>query len=375
MTSKKLSLQLFVTFALGLGACAEPRPDERFGLPAVYLDLRSEDLARLKQSTFAGGTVPVDVWRGDTHKRGKLSVAGSTTVDDVKKSYNLDLKNDEGVAIRLRVNAMLADPSALRGALTWSVFRALGFDAPEAQHVAVFLNDDYLGLYLLHQTIDEHFFEVRGEEAKNIYPGIFGWTKMDSAADAERQFKSRIDPDNLSDLKNLITWLNVPSTEESRRSISTLLDVEEVGRYMAGSLFTDNADGIVNNFILYRTVENPIFSIMPWDLERTFYHPRARDETEFFDRSVMMRVLLDDLPAAKNAYECGLDHLSAELPPEEFVASVRLLVQQIEVAYAEDRFLSSYALSLDEQAESIIEHIRAQGRLLADSPSPCTHDD
>ena len=341
---------------------ADPLPD--YGLETVELHVDSADVARLRAGTFTDTSVPAVVDMFGESRVAELSVAGRSSVDDFKKSYRLELDDGE-----YRLNAMSRDPSALRGYLAWQVFLAAGFETPALRHVALFLNREYLGLYLFHESMDADFFTARGADPIRIYAARNGAT-MERTADVERTFSSRIEPDDYADLERLVGLINEPATAENEETLDRLLDRDSVARYMAATYFSDNRDGVFNNFILYRTQEDPRFAMLPWDLDHSFWFVEDPGDTGLFETNAMMRRLWKN-PGDRQRVLCELAALDHRMPPATLEAILDEVSARIEEAWRHDRLLGAGPRSLDEHVAAIDERNLAQHAKLAPLGEPC----
>lgn len=350
--------------ALGVAACYEAAPPDDHGLEAVRLRVEPADVARLRAGTFTDTPVVATVELRGVDQVAELSVAGRTSVDDFKKSFNLDL--DAG---RVRLNAMSRDRSATRGYLAWQIYAAAGFATPDLRHASVFLNGEYLGLYLVHETIDADFFTDRGEVPLAIYAARDSRATMEHSGDVERAFSSRLEPDVYSDLERLVALINAPPTPGNRRELGRLLDVASVARYMAATRYSDNRDGIDNNFVLYRTRRDPRFAIVPWDLDFSLWFVGKPTDGALFDGNAMMRRLWKE-PRARRSYLCTLVGLRESAGAGSLNRQLDDLAAHIGEAWRADRFLAAGDESLDEQVAAIRARNVAQEKAL-DSLPPC----
>jgi hypothetical protein len=98
-----------------------------------------------------------------------MEIRGATSVVLPKKSYDIELQNDQGGDRKLPLAGMPADSdwalhgcgndhTCLRNALAYAVGREFGRYAPRTRFIEVFLDGKYLGLYLLVERVrrDNH---------------------------------------------------------------------------------------------------------------------------------------------------------------------------------------------------------------------------
>jgi len=76
---------------------------------------------------------------------------------------------------KLNLNGEHNDPSVIRSKVCWDILRKMEIPAPRANHVQVYINDDYYGLYISVEHIDEEFIKSRftyndGNQYKCLWP-------------------------------------------------------------------------------------------------------------------------------------------------------------------------------------------------------------
>lgn len=312
--------------AIAVAGCAELPPVDGFGLETVELHVEPSDVARLRAGTFTGTAVPALVDIGGASLVADVSVAGRSSVDDFKKSFNIELGSGE----RLRLDAMSRDPSAVRGYMTWQIFAAERFPSVKPRHVSVFMNGDYLGLYLLHEIIDAGFFSRRGLEAIAIYAARDNLATMERGSDLESAFSSRLEREHHGDLERLVALI------AEGAALDDLLDSDSVIRYMAASHYSDNRDGIVNNYVLYRTRQDRRFAVLPWDLDYSLHYVNHPDDGTLFERNALMRSLWSD-----PRYLCALAELAAAAPASALDQRLDEIAAHIAEAWRHDRLLGA----------------------------------
>ena len=353
-----------MTSVVIVGCDSTPRPSQQFGLNAMYLQLDTSDLSKIQLGTFSKTKVPVHIHWDDSSFLGKLSVAGESSVDDLKKSYNLDFSNEYQGRTRYRLNAMSRDPSALRSALSFRVFASFGFATPPLQYVSVFLNDRYLGLYLFHSVVDHAFFSNRDQTAISLYAARGTDATMEKSGDTEHSFSRR--RGNYGDLKQLVTIVRAPPTPANRQDLQQYLNIDSALRYMAVTAFIDNQDGIDNNFILVRTERESRFSLLPWDLDFTFRNRYHLDATPLFAKNAMMRRLYNN-DQFRAQFDCFVDELNQSVPASLLTVWLDENHNQILQAYKNDRILGSHSKPLADQVQRIKDQIKETEKTIQDN--------
>jgi len=226
-------------------------------------------------------------------------------------------------------------------------FQLAGLDVPSVEPVALWLNHEYLGLYLMFEPIDADFFERRGDHVRALYKARDLLATLESTGNVEAAFAARLDGQNHSDLRTLIENVDLAARGQPNR-LEALVDKENVLRYMAGAQFIDHWDGIFNNYYLARRTRQPKFSIFAWDLDQTFHSTLDPADGEFFEPNLLMRFLYADAHAS---YLEELQRFDRIVTPERFGELVDEFEATIQEAYEHDPFLRDEPLH--EQAEAL----------------------
>lgn len=345
---RRIGLALGFWFGFGLlSGCGDPERADGYGLTLIELDMRSDAVAELRHGAYTESPAPCRAEIGGLETRCQIRVAGSTTRDDLKKNFDLELAGEYSGRRRHRLSAMHGDPSGMRTLLALSSLALAGHEVPRAEPVALWLNDDYLGLYLLLEPIDPKFFEARDDRALALYKARNLRASLHSTHDLELAFARRVDEPNYSDLRALVEAIAAAARGDSRQ-LDELVDTRQVLSYMAGAQFINNWDGIFNNYFLARSERAPRFSILAWDLDQTFGAILDPDDGKLFETNALMRLLHD---TDQERYRDELRSLNQLATPEVLAALVDEFEVTIREAYEHDRFLNGTALS--EHAEAL----------------------
>jgi len=336
--------------ALGLGvltACSDAASADGYGLTLVDLTLTSEAVSELRHGAYTETPVACDAEIAGERSRCQIRTAGATTRDDPKKNYDLELALDYAGSYRYRLSAMSGDPSGMRALLAWASFEIAGLPVPRVEPVAVWLNHEYLGLYLLLEPIDSDFFVARGDRVHALYKARDLLATLEGTDDVEAAFAQRVPEANHSDLRALIAEIDKAERGEPHQ-LDELVETSEVLRYMAGVQFINDWDGIHNNYYLARSVRTPRFSVLPWDLDQTFDTVLKPSDGELFDDNALMRFLYS---AEYARYAAEIERFDDLVSPEIIAHWIDTFEATLGEAYRHDPFLEQE--SLHDQAESL----------------------
>ncbi len=299
----KIILTLFVTLFLKTTMIfAQSSEDWIFDdstLPEVYIIIEQDSLDQIldEENWYSDYEYPATfIFKRETEIDTVFEIGfrirGNTSRSSAKKSFkvsfNTFIQGREYYGLdKMNLNGEHNDPSIIRSKLSWDIFNAFDVPAPRANHVKLFINDEYYGLYINVEHIDDEFVQNRfgGEEGnlyKNLWPADLSY--IDENPDsykwspdwADRRvydLKTNNEEDDYSDLASLISFLEHASTSEFENQIEEYINVDGVIRWMAIDILTGNWDNYwynQNNYYLYFNTNDQRFEFIPYDYDNTF---------------------------------------------------------------------------------------------------------
>ena len=263
-------------------------------LPVIRLRIPTESLDNLYANPlldveypmtfcFQSGTIQ------DTLYEVGLRFRGNTSRSSPKKSFKISFntfvrKRDYYGLEKMNLNGEHNDPSVIRSKLYWDLCRDFGIPAPRANHVLLYINDAFMGVYINVEQIDEEFTGLRfgsknGNLYKCLYPADLTYLgsnpdnyKFTSGNRRAYELKTNEDTDDYYDLAHLIDILNNTTAQQQQR-YEEVLNLPVLLRIIALDVFTGNWDGPFynkNNFYLYDNPATGRFEIIPYDVDNTF---------------------------------------------------------------------------------------------------------
>lgn len=210
-----------------------------------------------------------------------IKFRGHHTRNLPKKSYFIQLFNFERLlgAREFHLNAEFNDPSFIRNKLSLDLFQSFGVLVPMSQHILLYLNDQYEGVYLQLEAVDDLFLKNRGLPSGALYYAInnnANFSLLNPKTNTRKKiltqgYERKLG--NYSDNLFLIEFIHkINSTldNEFQLEICKYLDVDKYLRWLAVAVCTQNIDGFYHNYALYRNSETGLFEILPWDYDATF---------------------------------------------------------------------------------------------------------
>ncbi|WHY71082.1 CotH kinase family protein [Fictibacillus enclensis] len=198
-----------------------------------------------------------------------------------KKSYDFVFPSSRMFtgAKRIHMNAEYNDPSLMRNKLSLDFFRDIGVLSPEANHVTLYINGFYQGVYLQLESVDQLFLKKRGLPDGSIYYAIsenanfskYNPTTGKAKRSVTSGYEIKYDPEHsFHHLRKLLNCVLTSTDKEFPTKIEPLLNLESYFRWLGGAVCTQNFDGFIHNYSLYKNGETGQFEIMPWDYDATW---------------------------------------------------------------------------------------------------------
>lgn len=249
------------------------------GLPLYSLYIKQKDLRALNRDIWSDEPVPALFHYEDKKYKIDILYRGAHTRKLKKKSYEVEFFKPRSFfgSHELHLNAEYHDPSLMRNKLSLDLFQRIGCLAPNTTPIFLNLNETPAGIYLQLESVDYFFLSNR-----NLPPGGIYYADNDDAnfslldPDTNKP-KKRLDSGylkkygNEEDDRALLLFLykivSVPQVDFSQE-ISTHLNINQYLRWLACVVFTQNFDGFIHNYDLYRN--NGLFEMIPWDYDATW---------------------------------------------------------------------------------------------------------
>lgn len=250
-------------------------------LPVYHLFIPPVNLIELRR----------DIWSNDP-VTAKLSIEKKKLDIDIvyrgshirgfrKKSYNVAFYKPSTYrkAKEVHLNAEYKDKSLLRNKLSLDFFADIGTLSPRSQFVFLNLNGKDEGIYLELESVDEHYLKNSNLPDGSIFYAVDGDANFSLMSDLDKGIKKSLEigyerkcgtaQDDMY-LHDLIININTIPKVDFEKEIVKYVNVEKYLRWLAGVVFTQNYDGFVHNYALYRNGESGLFEIIPWDYDATW---------------------------------------------------------------------------------------------------------
>ncbi len=226
----------------------------------------------------------------DTIENIGFRLRGNTSRYSQKKSFKVSFNTFEpgrkwhGLE-KLNLNGEHNDPSIVRAKLCWDLLSKNEIPAPRSNHVQVYINNNYYGLYINTEHIDEEFVDSRfGNKDGNLYKCLWPadldylgqdpeFYKLTIGSRRVYDLRTNVEEDDYSDIAHFIDVLNNTPDNQFICEMDKVFNLYDYLKIVAADIFTGNWDGYIynkNNFYLYHNTETGKFEYIPYDLDNTF---------------------------------------------------------------------------------------------------------
>ena len=216
---------------------------------------------------------------------------GNTSRNAAKKSFkvsfNTFISGREFYGIdKLNLNGEHNDPSIIRSKLCFDHYQTIGMTATRANHVEVYINGQYYGLYISVEHIDDEFLNKNfGDDTGNLWKCLYPadlyylgpnedtYKNLSSDGRPVYELMTNETADDFSELVHLISIINNTPYVSYLDSMESVIDVPGVLKYFAINVLVGEWDdywSLNNNYYLYHEPARDIFHLIPYDYDNTY---------------------------------------------------------------------------------------------------------
>ena len=287
-----------------LPAVARAQSIEEFFDDTVVHDIRitinSKDWSALKENYKENIYYPVTMqWKDVTIRNAGVRSRGFGSRSNTKPGLRFDADRyaADQTFIGLKsfvLDNLVQDPSMLRERVTMAFFRRLGLPAPREAHARLYINNQFVGVYAIVETIDKGFLgrtfgeDNHGGTENDGYLFEYDYTEdyrfqyRGSNLDEYKKFFDAKTHENgaaatlWGPIEDMIQAINETPDSIWDREVSQYLDLGLFAKHIALEAFLAEDDGILgyaglNNFYLYRFEDSKRSQFLVWDKDNTFH--------------------------------------------------------------------------------------------------------
>ncbi|WP_110112349.1 CotH kinase family protein [Bacillus sp. CGMCC 1.16541] len=243
--------------------------------------IRPNDIKELKKDIWCDEPIPAQLLVQNQKIEIDIVYRGATTRTLKKKSYFVRFYNPKklGGEKEFHLNAEYLDPSFMRNKLSLDFFHDIGILAPQAHYVEMKMNGKREGVYLKIESVNEDFLKKRNVPTGSLFYAIDADANFSLMSELTQSLKESLEKgyeskylygNDQQALVELIYNVNTLSHDEFAKKIPEVIHVENYLRWLTGVVCTQNYDGFVQNYALYRNSQTGLFELIPWDCDGTW---------------------------------------------------------------------------------------------------------
>ena len=273
------------------------------GLPLLALDAESE----VVWEGWTPATLAVD---GQEPREAKIHFRGGISSGYPK--HSLALKFPERTALcglpadkDWILNANYIDKTFMRHKLSYDLFRRMNPEAnraPLCAYAMVELDGRPEGLYVVMQKMDASTLGIsKGDSSAVVFkePPVFYEDSIEPQKKDNyyhQTFPKKRKEDRTAQAERLHRFLFESNDLAFHDSVGTLFDLDNIADWHLLLLFSNNSDGMLKNFFLYKADDSTPFRVAPWDYDHSFGRDSDNESNMMVhiidcDRSVLLRRL------------------------------------------------------------------------------------
>lgn len=210
-----------------------------------------------------------------------VRLRGNTSREHNKKPFKIDFREFDGSKFygykKFNLKPNVNDPSQIREPLTLQFYREMNIPAARTHPLKLYMNDEYMGVYLNVEQIDDEFLNLRyGHEEGFLYKCGYSANLIDNGQVFNTSlFESEIneETDTRTELDHFVEILNTSSDANFPAAIEAVFNVESYLKQLAVEALLGHWDGYsynMNNFYLFYNGQTEKVEFIPYDADNTW---------------------------------------------------------------------------------------------------------
>ncbi len=277
-----------------------------------YITCNPSDFEYINAHPKEDHYIPITIKYGDTTWSDvEMRVRGDDTRLYPKRSLRLKFNGNVFYTGRKKINfnAEYEDRSYICQYLASRAMRRSGQACFKSEHIRLYLNGKFLGLYLQNEVVEDDFLPQWGfnkygnlykaykdDASMSIYDDVFTvWSKKTNDS-ADRQ-----------DLITLIDSLNYVPDNEYYNFTHRFFDYDKMINVLAMNMLLANGSTYYHNYYMFHDLnKSNKWYYLPWDMDKTFfrygylyaYHRSSSyssPDNPFLERAILCKPIFDDI--------------------------------------------------------------------------------
>ncbi|MCB0400785.1 MAG: CotH kinase family protein [Flavobacteriales bacterium] len=265
---------ILTTFFVGCDASEENSIDHDVLVKTYYLECDADDFKQLYENFEDNTYIPVKIsYLGDT-AQAKMRIRGDTSREDPKKSLKIKFDSTGIAALpkKINLNAEYSDKTYIRQYLAALLMTKSGQICFQAEYAKVYLNGQFLGLYLQVENMDKGFLKRNGLDTKsNLYKATRDGACLSIFDDFDKKWEKKTNKNSdHNDLTELIQQINHTPDQEFESFVKKTFEYDQLVNVLAMNMMLSNNSTYYHNYYLYHDLyKTGKWQLLPWDMDKT----------------------------------------------------------------------------------------------------------
>jgi len=318
--------------------------DEKNLVTEYYIYCHPDSLQYIYDNFKEDIYIPVEIkTKAGKRSTAQLRLRGDSSREMKKKSLKLKLDNawengneanDRGGQV-LNLNAEFLDKTYLRQHLSALIMHECGQKSFQTRHVAVYLNDEFYGLYLEVENIDDQWMDRNNlDSTSNLYKAAKDGACLSTRDNLKVNWEKKTNKkSSWYDLAGLIDEVQHLDSNDCKSFLQKHFEYDELINLLALNTYLCNGSTYYHNYYLYHDLwSDGKWKMMPWDLDKTlsYYNWKSLYEIsgEWTGDNVLMEKVfrtpsvMKDVMSRMNAIDEKVQSLNLEKEIDALVASL-----------------------------------------------------
>jgi hypothetical protein len=217
---------------------------------------------------------------------------------------------------KINLNNFINDPALVHDATSFKLMRDAGLVAPRTSYTKLWVNGEYIGLYIIIENVDKTFLKTHfgsSDNDGNLYKTDRGasvslnWLGSDPQPyrDAGLKLTTNEEIDDWSGFISFVDFVNNYSGDDFKEQLEKKFDVHNYLKVLAVEKCVRSWDsywGGGNNYYIYEHPDGKMRWI-PWDMNETLQDIKLLSGTSLLDGYLIPTPQIDKRPLLKKIFE------------------------------------------------------------------------
>jgi spore coat protein H len=245
-------------------------------IKSIYIECDQKEYQSINNKYKENTYIPVTVsYNGKKWENVKLRIRGDSSRKLPKKSLKLKFSKKapfiNGLS-KINLNAEWYDKTYMTQYLSSYLMRKEGVHCFNSEHVYIYLNNKFHGIYLMIENVDKSFLTSRNiSPSETLYKATKDGANFNDTSEVYHLWEKKTNKKDLSreDLKQFIIELNQLSDKDSYNFYKNKFEYDRLLSAIALNILTGNKSTYYHNYYLLHNNEEDKWNYIPWDMDKT----------------------------------------------------------------------------------------------------------